>query len=152
MSVPLFINQPDILSYSFYFMHPFSVDTASPRFFFLHLSWNNPSWRICGRLIKNFWGTSGGLKSSNRVGVGKCYGSPPTASRSSQNTLIFVFHLGGEATREHFYTDEHIGMRAYRRHVCVCVCVRTNTKSQQSHLLILTWVSPLNLVTRIIVY
>ena len=150
MSVPLFINWPDIYCTAFILCTSF-LSTQHP--FFTPLSWNNPSWRICGRLIKNFWGTWGGLISSNRVGVGKCYGSPPTALRSSQNTLIFVFHLkrrwrSNERALLHRWVHRYESIQT----ACVCVCVCTNTKSQQSHLLILTWVSPFNLVTRIIVY
>lgn len=84
MSVLLFINQPDINCIT-YFMQLFSVDTAAPfnasvleQPLSLHL------WQINQKLLMDF----GGLKSSHRVGVGKCYGSPPPALRSSQNLFL----------------------------------------------------------------
>lgn len=123
MSMPPFINRPDIYCTAFILCTSF-LSTQHP-FFFTPLSWNNLSWRICGRLIKNFWETSleGGLISPNRVGVGKCYGSPPTALRSSQNTLIFVFHLKprwrskGRALL-HRWAHRYESIQT----VCVCVC------------------------------
>lgn len=129
MSMPLFIIWPDIYCTAFILCTSF-LSTQHPYFFFFFftpLSWNNPSWRICGRLIKNFWGTSGGLISSNHVGVGKCYGSPPTALRSGQNTLIFVFHLkprwrSNERALLHWWAHRYESMQRQR----VCVYVRTH--------------------------
>lgn len=135
MSMSLFINWPDIYCTAFILCTSF-LSTQHP--FFTPLSWNSPSWRICGRLIKNFWGTSGvgvdggGFKSSNRVGVGKCYGSPPTALRSSQNTLIFVFHLkpgwwSNERALLHRWAHRYESIQTAC--MCVCVCVRKHEKS-----------------------
>ena len=132
-------------------MHLFSVDTASP---FYTSILEQPLlaylWQINQKIRRNFGGR---LKSSNRVGVGKCYGSPPTALRSSQNTLIFVFYLkpgwrSNERALLHRWTHRYESIQSSS----LCVCMFSKTKSQQSHLLILTWVSLFNLVTRIIVY
>lgn len=95
--------------------------------FLTPLSWNNPAWRICGRLIKNFWGTSGELISCNRVGVGKCYGSPPTVLRSGQNTLIFVFHL--EMQWESTFTQMGLQVWEHTDSMFVCVCAQTRKAS-----------------------
>lgn len=72
-------------------MQPFSVYTA---FLFSTSILEEPLlahlWPINQKLVL---GSSGGLQCCSHLGVGTCYGSPPTALRSTQNTLIFVFHL-----------------------------------------------------------
>lgn len=146
MSVPLFINWPDIYCTAFILCASFLSTQLLPFFYssILEQPLLAHLWQINQKLLRNLGGGGAYILLSCRCG--KMIWVPTHSIEVQPEHSYFCVPLrwrGNERALLHRWAHRYESIRA----ACVCGCT-----NQQSHLLILTWVSPLNLVTRIIVY